>query len=75
MVSQSERKERQGGGEWREEERERQVSGGVIGTYVYLPHCNVNQGAQHNDEVKTVPGVAEIILERGGKEDVVVSTK
>ena len=48
-------------GRKREEER-RLISGGGDGTYVDLGHGDVNEGAEDNDEIKTVPGVSEIIL-------------
>ena len=38
------------------------ISGGGDGTYVDLGHGDVNEGAEDNDEIKTVPGVSEIIL-------------
>ena len=35
----------------------------VSHTYVHLAIDYVNETAQHNDEVKDVPGVAEVVLQ------------
>ena len=55
------RRDRQRKRERGKEER-RHVSGGGTRTYVDLGHSDVNEGAEDNDEIKTVPGVTEIIL-------------
>ena len=54
--------EKRGRKEERREEEKRLISGGGDGTYVDLGHGDVNEGAEDNDEIKTVPGVSEIIL-------------
>ena len=37
-------------------------SGGSGGTYVDLGHGNVDQTAQHDYKIETIPGVAKVIL-------------
>ena len=55
-------RERGGRKEGRGKRRREEISGGGAGTYVDLGHGDVNEGAEDNDEIKTVPGVSEIIL-------------